>query len=155
MRPEQMYSLCSVNRVSVCWRSTGRRSGKESVKKQQIPGQKRDQWLGDRPLSPSPPPPSRSLFFDYLKSDSEIPLRTRSVRFQDRPLCRRVSFDPIGCVSYVAGSFILRGSMNRIDFTARRPANATTGSIAEIQILESCLCMCIHTYTHTHMYIYT
>lgn len=108
---------------------------------------RRDQWLA--PL----------LLFDYLKSDSDpltksalkgasSPLSSRLVR-SDRP---RASF--VRNTSGQGSSFILRGSMNRIDFTAlplvpRRPRNAggRGGRIncpnGGTEILESCVCVYI------------
>lgn len=134
--PQQMYLL--IDR-----QSRRRREVETLVKKQHL--SRRDQWLA--PL----------LLFDYLKSDSDpltksalkgasSPLSSRLVR-SDRP---RASF--VRNTSGQGSSFILRGSMNRIDFTAlplvpRRPRNAggRGGRIncpnGGTEILESRVCV--------------
>lgn len=118
---------------------------------------RRDQWLA--PL----------LLFDYLKSDSDpltksalkgasSPLSSRLVR-SDRP---RASF--VRNTSGQGSSFILRGSMNRIDFTAlplvpRRPRNAggRGGRIncpnGGTEILESRVCVYMYVCVYWSVYV--
>lgn len=172
MPPRQTYFIRSIDCESTLSRpSSGtrpRRSG-NAGEKVAIPLPERDQWLGTNGGRPLP----FLLFFDYLKSDSQRDPLTNSVRFQgSAPLCRRVSFDRIGCERFVrntsgqGSSFILRGSMNRIDFTAlplvpRRPRNALNGGggssegeglIAEMEGPKRSDRAC--TYKHTYVYIY-
>lgn len=84
-----------------------------------------------------------SLFFDYLKSNLEIPLRTARFTFKivQRPFV--VASGSIGSsrperfvrnTSGRGSSFILRGSMNRIDFTFSLvvPGNANRRALRRI-----------------------